>query len=250
MALYCVGFATDHHIPFHSKRNLGAVMNCFADSNLKALYLGGDVADTYWCHGHGAKHPNVHAGFEVEKQAVCKYLDEIDQCFSDIPKHFIEGNHETRFERWIVNNAPQLFGVTQMKSILEFERRKNWHYYDFNPRQLVRIQDTNLYAKHAPPGSSAAQIMNKSSCNLIFGHIHRYISDQKITGDRKLLRIFSPGWLGDIRFDQVFGYVQGHHNWQNGAAKIWIDDETKVWWIEHIQVINGLCVSNGKIYRA
>jgi hypothetical protein len=250
MAIYAAGYLTDTHHPFENKRHVDLALQVFTDANIRSLYLGGDIADQFWCHGHGAKHPTpmILSSFEKERDAVNGFLNRIDQLWPDIPKHFIEGNHENRFERWIIDKAPALFGVTEMRRILEFDRRSKWSYYDYGPRQLVRIDKTNLFAKHAPKGSSANTIMNKAACNLIFGHVHRVMDQHAVSADGRRLQIFSPGWLGDARHDKVFGYVQGHHDWQSGFAIIWIDDETHHWWIQHIQIKNNRCVFNGKVY--
>lgn len=251
MAIKCVGFLTDLHIPFHDKRATAAALNCLADSKLSALYLGGDILDMYWCHGHGSKHPGLGmlSSFEKEKAAGVDFLDQLDKTWRGIPKHFIEGNHETRFERWLVDKAPQLFGVTEMRNILEMDRRKNWKYHDFGPNQLVQVEKADLWSKHAPKGSSGTTILNYASCNLIFGHIHRIIDERKMTAHGKQLRVNSPGWLGDQKYDKVFGYVPGHHNWQQGFARIWIDTtKNKVLSVEQIQIQNGKCVAGGKLY--
>ncbi len=251
MSIICVGFLTDPHIPFHDRKGLAAAMNCLADSRLSALYLGGDVPDMYWCHGHGSKHPTPMAlsSFAKEKDATSKFLDEIDKTWGPkVPKHWVEGNHEFRFERWLVDHAPELFGITDMRILFGMNTRPNWHYYDYGPNQLVRIEKTNLFAKHAPKGSSGNTIMNAAGCNLIFGHIHRIIHERKTTADKRMIQIATPGWLGDPRFDKVFGYVPGHHNWQQGFARIWINTANNNFSIEIVEVKNGRCIAGGKLY--
>jgi UDP-2,3-diacylglucosamine pyrophosphatase LpxH len=245
----CVGFLTDTHIPFHSRRALAVALNVLADSRLSALYLGGDILDMYWCHGHGPKHPAVRSTLELERDEGVMFLDMLDKTFPGIPKHFIEGNHETRFERFLVQHAPALFSLTSMRHLLEMDRRKNWKYYDFGPNQLVQIEKTSLFAKHAPKGSSGSTILTAASCNLIFGHVHRIIQERRVTADRRILSATSPGWLGDERRDQVFGYVAGHHNWQTGFARIFIDTTTNDFWIDVHEIKNGVCVANGRLYR-
>ena len=251
MALIAVGYLTDLHLPFHNRRHLELALNVLSDAQIKSLYLGGDILDMYWCHGHGAKHPSpmMLSSFDKEREAGVSFLDRLDKLWPGIPKHFVEGNHETRFERWIVEKAPALFGVTEMRRMLELDRRQNWSYYDFGPRQLVRVEKTNLFAKHAPKGSSGNTIANKAACNLLFGHVHRCMNEHRVSADGRRLQIHSPGWLGDNRFDKVFGYVQGHHDWQSGFDIIWIDEATNHWWIEHIQIKNNRCIFQGKIYE-
>lgn len=246
--IQCYGFLTDPHIPFHSPRALAAAMNCLADSKLKALFLGGDIFDMYWANGHGPKDPRVFSTLERECDEVNLFLDQIDKTWKNIPKRFIEGNHETRFERFVIEKAPALFGITDLKLLIKMNQRPNWTYHSFDTHQLVKIDGIDLYAKHAPKGSSGAQIMNHNACNLLFGHVHRRIQETKVAGDGRIYRIMSPGWLGEGR-NRVFNYVPGHQNWQQGFGRIWVDTSTKQWTVELIEILDGkFCIVGGKKY--
>jgi UDP-2,3-diacylglucosamine pyrophosphatase LpxH len=248
MSTICVGFLTDPHIPFHSPKALAVAMNCLADSNLYGLYLGGDIFDMYWANDHGPKDPRIASTLELEVEAVNKFLDEIDQTWPGIQKRFIEGNHETRYERYLIKNAPALFGMTSIPLLTKMAQRPRWTYHPYSTDQLVQIGKTNLYVKHAPKGSSGSAIMNHNACNLLFGHVHRIITEYKTTGDKRVLRATSPGWLGEGR-NRAFHYVPGHQNWQQGFARIFIDIIDWSWRIEVIEILeNSYCFANGKKY--
>jgi hypothetical protein len=114
----------------------------------------------------------------------------------------------------------------------------------------MQVEKTNLFIKHAPRGSTGTAILNQAACNLMFGHIHRIIQEKKTTADGRIIQAVSPGWLGDKRFDKVFGYVPGHHNWQQGFARIWIDSESWQFSIEVIEIKpDQSCFASGKLYR-
>lgn len=245
--IFCIGFITDPHIPFHSRKALGAAMNCLANSNIQGLYLGGDIFDMYWAHDHGPKDPRVFSTLERENTEVNEFLDQIDMTWPTQKKRFIEGNHETRFERYLVKNCPALFGVTSLPHLIGMEKRPNWSYHPFGNHQLVQAAGTDLYMKHAPKGSSGSAIMNHNACNLLFGHVHRIIYESKTTGDGRQLRVMSPGWLGEGD-NRAFSYVPGHQNWQHGFARIWVDSETRAWRVEIIEILNGKCFADGRIY--
>lgn len=249
MAIVCVGYITDPHIPFHSAKALSVALSVLHDSNISSLILGGDVLDMYWANAHGPKHPEIAKGFLHEIEEGNNFLDLIDKTWPDIPKHYVEGNHETRFERFLIKNCRELFGITEVKFLLDMHKRPKWTYHGYGPRQLMQVGKSDLYAKHAPAGSSGGAIMNKSACNLIFGHIHRIIDEHRVTADGRRLHVVSPGWLGDIKYDQVFGYVAGHHGWQQGFARIWIDTDTNEFWIDVHQIKDGRCVVDGKLYK-
>lgn len=247
--IHCVGFITDPHLPYQDNKAVGCALSVLRDSNLSELYLGGDIFDMYWAHDHGPKHPGAMSGFIHEKDEANKFLDLIDSLWPAIPKKFIEGNHEYRFERYLLKNCPALFGITQMDLLIGMDKRFNWKFYPYITGQLIQVMKTNLYLKHAPKGSSGVTILKNSACNLGFGHVHRIIDEHTVSADGRRIHVWSPGWLGDNRFDKVFGYVPGHHTWQQGFARIWIDDTTWEYWVDLIQIKDGKCIVDGKIYR-
>ena len=232
VAIKCVGVLPDLHIPFHNRRALAAALNCLADSKLDALFLLGDVVDAYNLSMHGPKHPAVHSSLLDEVNETKHFLDTVDLTWPELEKHFVEGNHEWRLERYICANAPALFGITDMQMLLGMHNRPGWKWHPYGARQLVQVLNSNLYTCHAPKGSSGRSILNAAGCNLMFGHVHRIIDEHNVTKDGRSMQIFSPGWLGEMRNDQVFGYVQGHHTWKLGFARLWIDDETGEFWTE------------------
>lgn len=245
--IICVGWIPDCHIPFHDPKALGAVLNCLADSRLHGLYLGGDIFDMYWANQHGPKDPRIFSTLESEKEAVNKFLDQVDLTWPTQKKRFIEGNHETRFERYLIAKCPELFGVTSIELLIRMNERPNWSYHPFGNQQLVQIAGTSLHTKHAPKGSSGGAIMNANACDLIFGHLHRRIYEARTTGDGRVVRICCPGWLGQGA-SPVFSYVPGHQNWQQGAARIFVDTDTKEHWLDLLEVNHGACVADGRRY--
>jgi len=201
----------------------------------------------YWAHDHGPKDPRIFSTLEQEVAEVNKFMDLIDATWPTQKKRFIEGNHETRFERYLIKNAPAMFGMTSVEHLIGIDKRFNWSYHPFGNQQLVQIAGTDLYTKHAPKGSSGSTIMNYNACNLLFGHVHRMIYETRTTGDGRILRVMSPGWLGNGAH-RAFGYVPGHQNWQTGFARIWVDTESKAWRVEMIEIQNGVCYANGRKY--
>lgn len=245
-----VGIIMDCHRPYHNVKAYAAMMNAFAGWGLDALYIIGDYADMYAINGHGPKHPKLFQMLVDERDDVVEGLDEIDKTWPKIPKHFIEGNHEFRFERYLVSKCPELFGVTDIQHLLGFPQRKNWKFHSYGPNQLARVLGSKLYIKHEPSSSNPQTVARESAANIVYGHIHRIVEGHHVGLDRSNYVAFSAGCMADIRKDEVFGYVKGHHKWQLGFATVLIDEKTGFFYHQKHQVLENMtCVVNGKLYR-
>lgn len=199
------------------------------------VYLLGDYADMYDIHQHGPKDPRMVTSLTDEVVAVIAGLDEIDALFPDARKHFIQGNHEYRLERYIQNRCPELFGFVTWEQLLQLDKRPKWSWHKYGPGQRVQVAGSRLWARHEPLASSAAATARKALCSLVYGHTHR-IDTAKQRGLLCEHVVFSCGWLGDERKDEVFGYVKGHYAWQMGFAVVDVDPETGDFYPQVIQI--------------
>jgi hypothetical protein len=250
MSLLRAGIITDSHIPYEHKRRYAAMMNCFADARLDALYIIGDFADFYGINGHGPKNPGVLESFKEEVEAVNKRLDEIDQLLPDKKKGYVEGNHEYRFERYLLQNAPALFGVTECRNLFKIDQRPGWSWLSYGPHQLGRVLNSKLYIKHEPSITTITTMAKHHGANLTFGHIHRIVESYHRNIEGQQLVSFCSGWLGDARMDKIFGYIKGHNLWQNGFTMVDVDPSNGFFYHQTISFLeNDSCVYHGKIYN-
>jgi UDP-2,3-diacylglucosamine pyrophosphatase LpxH len=216
-----------------------------SEKNLKEIVILGDYADIYNLSGHGPKNPAVLTSLIDEIEDVNSGLDEIDG-FSGVRKIYIQGNHEYRFERYLTNKCPELFGVTEFHNLINIHKRPNWRYVNYGPNQKHKVLDSYLTARHEPLANSAKATASKALCSLVYGHIHR-IEESHIVGlDGSNHVCFSVGWLGDKTQDLIYGYVKGHHQWQLGFGIVYVDEKTKYFYHEKIHIMDDYtCVVDG-----
>lgn len=244
------GIITDAHIPYEHKRRYAAMMNCFADARLDSLYIIGDFADSYGLQAHGPRNPGVLESYKQEVDAVNSRLDEIDQLLPDKRKGYVEGNHEYRFERYLMNNAPALFGVTDLQMLFRINQRPGWSWLPYGPHQLGKVLNSKLYIRHEPTTTSLNGMAKEHGANLTFGHIHRIMEVYHRTVDGHQIVSFCSGWMGDARLDKIFGYVRGHNKWQNGFTIIDVAPDTGFFYHHTVAFLeDDSCVFGGKIYR-
>lgn len=219
----------------------------------KEIVILGDYADFYSVSSH-SKNPQVTSMLVDEVEDVILGLDEIDRGFPSAKKVFIEGNHEFRLERYLVDKAPALFGVTETKTLLGIDRRPNWQFLNYGPNQSHQVLGSYLRARHEPLGNGAKATASKALCSLTYGHIHRIEESHVVGLDGTNHVCFSVGWLGDKRKDQIFGYVKGQHQWQLGFGVVHADPKTRVFYHQKIHIIDDgstlSCAVSGKRFKA
>jgi hypothetical protein len=243
----------DTHRPFHHVKAYNLMMEVAAFINPKHIYFLGDYADFYSISSH-QRDPRVFSMLMDEVVDVLAGLEEIDQVFPDAKKVFIEGNHEYRLERYLVSQAPALFGVTSTYNLFEFDKRPNWQFASYGPNQMVKVAGSSLYAKHTPPGSNAKLSAAKALCSIVYGHNHKIESAHVVSLEGKNYEAFSVGWLGDKKKDLIFGYTSGHQQWQNGFAIVYVDSDTHEFYSQTVHIKDCgrkvTCVVNGKKFEA
>lgn len=250
--LAIAGIITDAHIPYEHKRRYAAMMNCLTDvgnGGLARLYIIGDYVDFYGINGHGPKDPTIFESFQDEVDRANASLDEIDKTWPNIRKTYIEGNHEFRFERYLNEKCPELFGLTSTAKLLKMDSRPGWHWASYGPRQLEQVLSSKLFIKHEPTTTSLIQMAKEHGASLTFGHLHRIMESVHRTIDDRKLVSFCGGWMGDDS-KKVFSYVKGHLKWQNGFVIVVVNVKTQEFW-HHVVEFNSedACLYNGKLYR-
>lgn len=239
----------DTHRPYHDKKAYKLMIKVAKDLDPDEIVILGDYADIYSLNAHGGKNPVLPTTLIEEIEDVNEGLDELDELFPKAKKIFIQGNHEYRFERYIFDRCPELFGITEFKNLIKMDVRSNWTYINYGPNQSHKVLGSYLRARHEPLSNSAKATASKALCSLVYGHIHRIEESHLVGLDGTNHVCFSVGWLGDKTLDKVYGYVKGHHQWQQGFGIVHVDTETKYFYHQKIHIMdNYTCSYNGKLY--
>jgi UDP-2,3-diacylglucosamine pyrophosphatase LpxH len=210
----------DAHIPYHNVKAMELMLNALRSlgQSLKEIVILGDFADFYAVNSHG-KHPSMLQSLREEIEEINSVLDVIDEHFPLTKKIYLEGNHEFRLERFLINQAPALFGVTQWDLLFRLNQRPNWVAIPYGPTQSYKVLGTDLFARHEPYSMSSAKAsLSKSNVNLVYGHIHRIEEAVTRRPDGVKIFNFSPGWMGDSRKSHVFSYTKTVPSWETGFA--------------------------------
>jgi UDP-2,3-diacylglucosamine pyrophosphatase LpxH len=249
----CALIIPDSHIPFHNRKAVSLMLEAAKNINVSEIVILGDLADFYCVSSH-PKDPRVPSLLTEEIKEVNLFLDLLDKEFPGSQKIYLSGNHEFRLERYLIDKAPALFGTTSTEYLLNLNKRIRWKFITYGPNQIHYVLGSYLGARHEPIGTSAKLTASKALCNLVFGHTHRIEESHIVALDGTNHVCFSVGWLGDKRFDQVFNYVKGHHQWQLGFGIVYVDDKSRLFYHKKIHILENSgklsCVVNGKVFKS
>jgi len=179
--------------------------------NPDEIVLGGDMLE---CGGWLAKHQPIgfialsDYSYQEDIEATNAFLDEVQKAAPHAEIHYLEGQHEDRIERWVVDQT------MAHKRDAEFLRKA------FAPQFLLRLEERNIpyyrrtviYVEGLPRGwmqlgkmyfthelgtskNAARDAVSKTAHNITYFHTHREDSATRVFPGVGIVKAFNPGCL-------------------------------------------------------
>ena len=163
----------------------------------RQVVMLGDHLD---CGGFLAQHfalgvvCETKASFADDVAAANAFLDAIQKRTGNVETWMLEGNHESRIEKWIIKqtlrnpaDAQMFYDMVGVESVLHLEKRKinfvkrSEHYHGLTKRGMIKLGKC-VFQHGTRCGVNAAQAtLNDIGNNVVFGHTHRVSSQVKDT---------------------------------------------------------------------
>ncbi len=240
----------DTHIPYEDKRSYELMLKIARQGlpHIDSVVILGDYGEFATVGSH-PKDPDLENFLKKETDAVNERLNQLDRLFPKAEKVYIEGNHENRFDRYIRDKAPQLYGLMSIKKLLRLDKRPGWKWIPYGPNQKVKVLNSKLYARHEPAGSgdyTAAQTVRKCGASVVYGHTHRVQEYQTVMLNGDSHRAINSGWLGDANH-KIFEYVKNHHQWGHAFSIVTVLPNG-LFFNNTIHIIDHKAVFGNKLY--
>lgn len=248
-----IAVINDLHVPFHSTSLVELVLFICKDIEVDEIWINGDFWDLYCLNFYSKKHPVVQESLDSELDAGFELLEQIREMFPDKRIVFISGNHEFRYDRWIVQNASAIYNRLSLTKEPRFQAL-NLEYYPYNT--AVRVYNTDLKIQHSPPSygvnGARTSLQKKVDCSYIWGCTHR-VDMAVIKGDSgKTYKAYFNGWLGDKDSSeqnrQVFSYAKEHAKWQECFSIVYVAEDLINYSVHQVIIENGSCFVEGTRY--
>lgn len=233
---------SDLHIPFHDDAALDVVYSIMRDIKFDNFVVNGDLIDG-WELSRFSKDPRNKVSFGDEIEVASSILKEFSN-LTNGKKYFIVGNHDWRFEKYLIDEAPGLISLPylNLNNLLELDKygfqeinMGKESYVDING---VLVGHFNKVSKHS--AYTAKNLVEQYGKSVVQGHVHRLGVHYKTVNGKTLVGV-EGGCL--CRLDPLYMILP---NWQQGITIMTSDGENN--WIEPVHINNGVAVYGGVYY--
>lgn len=229
--------ANDVHVPFHDERALLLFKLFLRRERPDWLILNGDFQD-FWEISNYDLTPRAGKEFKSEIEIGKDMLRSFRRTLPRARITWIEGNHEFRLRRYLIQNAPELSDLPgiSVPQLLDLKRLRI-EYAACHPAaskftdNFIRAGD--LYVGHwdkvSKHGAYAAKVLvEEKGVSLLQGHTHRFGAHARTTVDGRVLL----GIENSSMCSRRQGYVS-RPNWQTGFSVIYLEPKSEVSMVSH-----------------
>ena len=238
----------DLHAPYQHKQAFSCALAAIRGWKPDVFVCLGDFGDCNKISDH-PKDPRRVMPFEQELQGIRAARRQLEDALDHAgcrERHMLQGNHDTRIDRYMAKNAPDMVGLVQPWTEA-YGLGEEWIVTPYKESlQIGHLRMSHDYGRHG--AHAARQSLLDVGENIAFGHTHRVqILYMGTVAGRKLVGA-TLGWLGDpdaidyrhrdsVRRDSMHAF---------GTAYMRPDG---AFWLNPVPIIDGACVLDGVEYR-
>ena len=219
---YPILAAGDVHLPYHDQEAVEIMLERAIEIKAKTLLIAGDWMDMYQV-SRFQKDPRLR-NVKAEIDMFNGLIDSIQKALPETKLIFKVGNHEKRFDDYLMSNAAALFDLEEMhlENILKLKSRG----IDFvQSMRVMRFRHLNIIHGHeyvfsiSNPVNPARGLFTRAKKSTMCFHHHRSSehTETTITGD--VITCWSVGCLCDLKPEYM-----PLNSWNLGFAEIYGDD--------------------------
>lgn len=229
---------SDVHVPYHDKEALVMALEYGYKIGVDALYINGDFLDCYQLSRY-IRDPRLRS-FAEELDAAKMVLEEIADNL-DVRKWFKIGNHDVRYELYMMLKAPELLDIPDfnLANILKLEKMG---YEVVESKEWAKINGLPVLHGHETgrtmynPVNPARGAFLHSLDSVLIGHHHQPSSHTDKTLLNKIISCWSIGCLCDLH-----PAYMPKNRWSHGFAIIEDSDDG--------YIVSNKRIHEGKIYN-
>jgi predicted phosphodiesterase len=194
-----VGVMNDIHVPYHNIPAVTAAIDFLKKSEINALFLNGDVLDI---------HPLSYFERDPKAKRFNEELDTMKRLFEILQKelkckiYFKFGNHEERYDKFLLQKAHELVGVEEFE--LENIVKRRFDCEVIRDKRLVIINGLPYVHGHEfgrgvfSPVNAARGLFNQAKHSAVKGDCHTTSEHTETDVMGKIMTTYSVGALCDL----------------------------------------------------
>ena len=228
----------DIHVPYHIPTALNIALKYGRDNSVNTIILNGDIAD-FTSLSQFDRLPKQR-DFETELSTLKNFLRQLRALFPNAKIYYKFGNHEDRFDRYLLRHSVELYNVSGIRLEAQLELNSP----EINMGMVGStdiIKAGKIFIAHGHEFDNggginvARQRLLKAFTNIISGHSHQsQTSPQNILGGEPIAS-YAIGCLCGLepRWKRI-------NNWSHGFGHLVIDNDGS-------ETMKNFRISNGKI---
>jgi predicted phosphodiesterase len=226
----------DLHIPYHNIPALTLALKYGMENEVNTILLNGDVIDFY-AISRFEKDPRKR-NFGHEVLMTRQFLGTLRKLFPNAAIYYKCGNHDVRYDHYIMRNAPDLLGMNEFsfESLMHLDQ----HNITFIPdKQIIRAGNLTILHGHElgqsvfSPVNIARGLFLRAKDNALCGHHHQASEHSEPNINGKLTTCWSVACLCELHPDYM--PINKHHH---GFAHVKIMD-TGEFDVSNYRIVNG-----------
>ena len=230
-----IAVLSDIHIPFHSVDALSAGLDFIQAEKPDAILLNGDTIDMYSL-SRFQKDPRKRS-VAYELQATRDFLDVLSQFGAKI--YFKIGNHEERYEVYLMRVAPELLGVREfeLKHLLGLDARGIDLIGD---KRIIKANDLNIVHGHEfgqsifSPVNVSRGLFLRGKVSAMQGHNHSVSEHTESNMNGDIVTTWSLGCLCEL--NPAYLPI---NKWSHGFAIIDLSENDKDFHVRNYRIHKG-----------
>lgn len=192
----------DLQIPFHALEAIEPAINYGLQKNVNSVLLLGDVCDMF---GISPFVKDPREGFLADEvESVIHFLTELRKIFPGCEIFWKKGNHEYRFDRYMMIKAPELFGIPNFDFANLFKLNEpHLNIKLIGDKQIIKAGKLNLMHAHelgrtmfnSVIVSPAKWLYDKTTANSACADFHRTSNYNKGNIDHDFIGTWTIGCM-------------------------------------------------------
>lgn len=225
---------SDIHVPYHSIDAITAAFDKIAEEKPDAILLNGDTVDFYGLSKF-MKDPRKRS-VAHELQALNEFLDVLQQF--DAKVIYKLGNHDERYEHYLMHKAPELLGIPEFKfeNLLKAGERK----MDvIGEKRVIKANKLNIIHGHEYPSvfspvNIARGLYMKGKVSAMQGHNHQVSEHTETDMNGEITTTWSLGCLCELN-----PAYMPLNRWSQGFAIVDLDANGKDFEVRNYRIFKG-----------
>lgn len=192
---------SDIHLPYHDITAVTLALQYGKEKGINTILLNGDLLDFY-ALSRFDKDPRSRS-FSGELEMARHFFLVLRSEFPDAHIYFKTGNHEERYEKYLLVKAPELLGIEEFK-LVHLLKAAEYGVNVISDKRIIMAGKLPILHGHEFLGATsqavnpARGLFMKTAESCVIGHLHKSSEHNEMTLTGELKTTWSSGCLCDL----------------------------------------------------